>query len=1334
MTYRPSGAVPASKNDKIDIENISTPRTTPEKSSGRKGLRFGLMSLSLLPLAGCGGGGGSTASPTSPTTPTTPDPDFTENPTNVFTAIDDNDRTLDESGSTADLTVIGRGGDDSITTGSGDDMIRGGDGADTIVAGAGDDVIVVIGTTAAGEYTSADITNPAGSGVDLSGLITLADLNDRTTSEAQAGESLDGGAGNNTLYIYGTVDLTGVTLTNLTQLIVNSDVTLTQEQIARFTSIDGDGNSIINIVVPDGQSASLDLSTISVSDIGAINIDGNLTLVIDDLNDLAGIASIVSQAGDNLTLSISGDVPLNINLSDLLAIFPKIDTLDLDDVVTLSIDDPAAVTALGLTDISGDGVIDAGGSVEVLNALENINLSIGEVFASVDSFAVQEDTLLVLNIQDDLLSNDFTLNGDAVSFVDFSLSEDSAGQAVFIIDEELGVVIIKPAQDYSGLLSFNYTVEDENGNSDSGTVKVNVNPVDDVPTAYGATVNVSVNESGTLSIDGIVMSNDVVLSTDGDQLHIEDPDSSLSPIVIRVDEISHGEILVNGSPATEFTYSQVSSGVVEFSHSGGTSLPTLSISLSNDGINFGETFDVTVRLSDLDNAYIITEAGTFQPGFTIAANESYYSDAEDLYFYSNSPSSDFTNYGQITGLGDTGYINPLYFDDVGTVTNYGIIEIEGGTDDAAAIHTFGEGTLINHGLIQTSVPFDFYSSGGDTETYAFGAVIGSATNSGTILAEGKGAIGLFYTSGLTLNNSGYIIARGNELAEGVAVSGGVANIVNSGLISASAEDEQGISFGLDLFNTVATVENSGTITADIAVYATNLTALNNSGAISGEIYLLSSLDNTLINTGSINGNIYFGSGDDSLTNTDGSISGLVYLGAGNDTAIGSSASDYLIGEAGDDTISSGGGDDLISGGAGADTIDGGEGSDTVSYRSSTAAVIASLDGSLGLQGDAEGDSLTSIENLIGSAYGDVLKGNDGDNILQGLEGDDYFDSGLGADTLDGGLGVDNARYQFSDAAVFIDLGAGTASGGHAEGDILISIENLWGSEFDDTLTGDLKDNRLFGHDGDDTLLGAEGDDYLEGMAGADHLDGGDGTDTALYVNYNTEGVTVNLGTGVGSGGNAEGDTYTGIENVSGTQFDDVIFGSADDNYLIGSEGDDVLYGQQGDDHLEGSLGNDTLYGGDGNDRLTDSFGNNVLFGGEGADSFETGDGDDSINVTNLDFTLISAGGGNDFLALVGTGLNLDLSSETGDLISGIENISLGIDGANSLTLTAQDLLDLSSTSDQLIVTGGADDVVNATGEGWVQEADQIIDGVTYNVYTSDLATLLVEEDIIQNVG
>src|SRR5205085_11783157 len=98
-------------------------------------------------------------------------------------------------------------------------------------------------------------------------------------------------------------------------------------------------------------------------------------------------------------------------------------------------------------------------------------------------------------------------------------------------------------------------------------------------------------------------------------------------------------------------------------------------------------------------------------------------------------------------------------------------------------------------------------------------------------------------------------------------------------------------------------------------------------------------------------------------------------------------------------------------------------------------------------------------------------------------GDDQLRGGAGADVLDGGAGSDIANYQGSAAAVTVDLLAHTATGGDAQGDVLTSIENLYGSSNDDHLTGDNGANAIGGKNGNDTLVGNGGDDAMNGENG-----------------------------------------------------------------------------------------------------------------------------------------------------------------------------------------------------------------------------------------------------------
>ncbi|MGO4125227.1 M10 family metallopeptidase C-terminal domain-containing protein [Inquilinus sp. YAF38] len=297
-------------------------------------------------------------------------------------------------------------------------------------------------------------------------------------------------------------------------------------------------------------------------------------------------------------------------------------------------------------------------------------------------------------------------------------------------------------------------------------------------------------------------------------------------------------------------------------------------------------------------------------------------------------------------------------------------------------------------------------------------------------------------------------------------------------------------------------------------------------------------------------------------------------GAGNDTISDYYGNDRIVGGAGNDTISDYYGNDRIDGGVGNDTIldyngsdriDGGEGSDTVSYDDSWAGITVDLSTGLVSGGDAQGDILVSIENISGSKAADTLIGNTSANTLQGGDGNDLLRGGVGPDRLDGGAGTDTASYETSSVGVTADLAAGVGSGGDAQGDILVSIENVDGSQANDILIGDARANWLEGQGGNDVLRGG---------VGADVLDGGDGNDAASYY-YATTGVSIDLGTGIASGGEAKGDRLVSIENLTGGQFNDTLAGNAGVNILQGWGGDDALRGGAGADRLDGGAGSDT---------------------------------------------------------------------------------------------------------------------------------------------------------------
>jgi hypothetical protein len=137
---------------------------------------------------------------------------------------------------------------------------------------------------------------------------------------------------------------------------------------------------------------------------------------------------------------------------------------------------------------------------------------------------------------------------------------------------------------------------------------------------------------------------------------------------------------------------------------------------------------------------------------------------------------------------------------------------------------------------------------------------------------------------------------------------------------------------------------------------------------------------------------------------------------------------------------------------------------------------------------------------------------------------------------------------------------------------------LDGTGFADTLKGLGDSDMLSGKGGKDTLYGGDGHDLLIGGGGADRLIGGKGQDTASYEDASGK-VLASLKNPKANTGIAKGDTYSGIENLTGGKKSDMLVGSNGANYIKGLAGNDTLKGLKGNDRLEGGLGKDTLTGG-----------------------------------------------------------------------------------------------------------------------------------------------------------
>jgi hypothetical protein len=216
----------------------------------------------------------------------------------------------------------------------------------------------------------------------------------------------------------------------------------------------------------------------------------------------------------------------------------------------------------------------------------------------------------------------------------------------------------------------------------------------------------------------------------------------------------------------------------------------------------------------------------------------------------------------------------------------------------------------------------------------------------------------------------------------------------------------------------------------------------------------------------------------------------------------------------------------------------------------------------------------TINVLDGVTNGyDIIYGYDGDDSIYGLGGNDTLIGGTGADALNGGIGSDTASYWDSAVGIIASLSAGVGVGGEAEGDTYASIENLAGTQAADALVGHDGNNTLYGGSGDDFLDGRDGtdmlwgglgNDTLKGGGGADWLGGDEGIDTVSYYE-SPEAVTVLLDTNAannvgGWGGDAEGDIFGDIENLTGSIYADSLWGDGGVNEFMGMEGNDTLKG------------------------------------------------------------------------------------------------------------------------------------------------------------------------------
>lgn len=478
-------------------------------------------------------------------------------------------------------------------------------------------------------------------------------------------------------------------------------------------------------------------------------------------------------------------------------------------------------------------------------------------------------------------------------------------------------------------------------------------------------------------------------------------------------------------------------------------------------------------------------------------------------------------------------------------------------------------------------------------------------------------------------------------------------------------------------------------------------------------------------------------GNDTINASAASAAVTINLLAGNDIFTGSNYNDNVSGGDGNDIIEGKGGNDILKGDAG---------TDTVTYASSAAAVTVNLATTAAQNTVGAGtDTISTFENLTGSAFNDTLTGDSGENVIDGGAGNDTIQGGAGNDVLIGGAGTDRVTFAAATAAVTVSLATTAAQNTVGAGtDTISGFENLTGSNYNDTLTGDA---------GANVIDGGSGNDIIQGGAGNDTLIGGAGTDTLTYASA-TAGVTVNLGTTAAQNtGGAGTDTISAFENLTGSGYNDTLTGSSGNNTIKGGAGNDTIQGGAGNDILDGeagtdtvtyaastaavtvnlatttsqatggagsdtitnfenltgsgysdtlrgNTGNNTLSGGNGNDTLYGNSGNDILYGDAGTDTLYGDAGNDTLNGGASNDILYGGTGSDIFKFSPGGGIDTvkDFKKTEVDKLD-IKDLLTGYDPA---TKAITDFIQITTSGTSSIVKIDANGLTGGTA--WTQIA------------------------------
>ena len=1222
---------------------------------------------------------------------------------------DDNDRLFGEDGNDA---LFGGNGNDRIHGGAGDDEIHGGAGDDRLNGHIGDDLI----TGGAGD----DKLN----GGDGNDIIYGGDDSDQLTGGA-GDDTLDGGNADDLVYGGGGVDHVNggdgndVLAGNLGADIIHGD----------------DGNDTIYIMTNDFEAGEeiyggsgtdeLILSHASVVDFTTGIIDGLETLTGSDGDQ--DITYTIQQALAFTTIDLAGGtdtsrVNINGNVDATVLGTPTVTNVENGFLTGTAGNDTLTITGAQLDSlVFGGGTIDFSGGTDVINLtstsanLNTLGATDGSIngLEEVDASGAAAAVTIDLNAQ----LEDFTIVGS--SFNDTL----TAGAGNDVVNAGAGVDTIDTGAGDNYVLG---GAGDDNITAQGGNDTI-YGGADDDTIVGGAGDDIIFGDGSFIDTSGLIVYD---AFQDG-----QNPGTAT--------QIGNGvnfsgnawqRILVN--------YNITANTILEFDLRVTTQNEIHAIGFDNDttqGNSTSQQFQIYGTQNYGEQAFrTYTGSGDFEH-FTIDVGSYYTGAFTHLTLISDDDNAPID--------GDADWVNIVLYESDGTgVTGDGNDVLTGGTGadtiiggggndlfnlangDFAAGESITGGSDTDEIQLTEATTVDFTTgtintveildgSGGDDDvTYTIQQALsfsninlrGGTDNSrvqfnGTLDVTGLGTP--------TVNNVENGFMRGSVGDDDLTISGAQ---VNALIVGGGTIDFDGGTDVLNLTSTSGDLNTLGNTDADIIGLET-ITAIPAAAGVT--ISLTNQTEDFTVTGSSFNDTLNTGTGNETINGGDG-----------NDTINARDGDDIIDGGIGNDTINAGNGNDFIIDSGGDDTYNGNGDIDTLSYLSAAGGVTVSLRVTAAQNTiNAGTDTITGIENLIGSNFNDTLQTKNGVNVIEGRDGDDIIvvdGTDSYDDTFDGGNGYDIIRnfhvaaplngaesIYFDNETTFISIEEidaqnqqirlGNATTIDFTPFLLTDVVDIFASNLADNVTGST---------GDDSILGRNGDDILNGGAGNDTIDGGGNNDT---IN-----------------GGADNDSLNGGDG------DDTVNGGTGNDNLRGGNGVDILNGDDGDDIFELSGGegrDDTFNGGTGTDIIRNVSAGAINFNsGSAFNSIEEIDGNNQRiqldNPTTIDFsgiavstnvTEIRGSGGDDTV----TGTQDD------DIINGGNgnDIINGDDGNDTINGQNNDDIINGGNGNDNLRGGGGIDILNGDAGNDVFE-------VNGNEGRDDTFNGGVDNDVIRNIG